>query len=159
MSTDHLPENKKMRPGVKALIVNEGKLLVISEYVVNNGKKVVIHDFPGGGIEFGENLKDALIREVKEEVGLDIKVGKVVGAWDFVLGSREHNDLGKCGTHIVCVGYQCKIIGEPTIDLSKNPAQEDIFDCQWFTKKELLEKGSNFIRHENMLEAIKNLDI
>ncbi len=148
-----------MRPGVKALIIHEGKFLVISENVKAHGKNVVIHDFPGGGIEFGENIKEALIREVKEEVGLDIKIGKIVGAWGFVLGEKEHANLEKNGTHIICIGYQCEVVGELKIDLSNNPAQENIFNCEWFTKNEILSKEAGFIRHQDMLEAIKNLDI
>lgn len=159
LSSDHLPKNKRMRPGVKALIIHDGKFLVISENVKSHGENVVIHDFPGGGIEFGENIKDALIREVKEEIGLDIKVGKIVGAWGFVLGEKEHENLEKDGTHIICIGYQCEVIGELKIDLSNNPAQEDIFNYEWFTKNEILSKEVGFIRHQDMLEAIKNLDI
>ena len=39
---------------------------------------------PGGGVEFGEGLADALIREVKEETGVDIVPGPVRYALDFV---------------------------------------------------------------------------
>lgn len=36
-------------------------------------------DLPGGKIEYGEEPLDALRREVKEEVGLNIKIGKLAG--------------------------------------------------------------------------------
>ena len=159
MSTDHLSKNKRMRPGVKALIVHEKKVLIIHECVIKEGNPVEITDFPGGGIEFGENLKEALVREVKEEVGLDIKVGKVVGVWDFVLGLREHADPEKGGTHIVCIGYQCKVVGNANIDVTKNPSQEDIYDARWYTIKELLADGGKLLRHGDMNEAIRSLDI
>jgi ADP-ribose pyrophosphatase YjhB (NUDIX family) len=39
---------------------------------------------PGGGVEFGEGLEDALRREVKEETGLDVEVGPLRYVLDFV---------------------------------------------------------------------------
>lgn len=159
MSTDHLPQQKRMRPGVKALIVHDNKILLISEKVKRNGKSVIISDFPGGGIEFGENLQDALKREVLEEVGLKIQVEKVVGAWDFVLGSGDHDDPQKDGVHIVCIGYQCSLRSNAKIDISKNPSEENIFDAKWYTKEELLADNGKLLKHPQMIVAVKNLDL
>lgn len=53
------------RVSVKAIIVVEGKLLLIRE----NGNH---WDLPGGGVEHLEDIDAALRREVKEETGLDI---------------------------------------------------------------------------------------
>ena len=39
---------------------------------------------PGGGVEFGEGLSEALAREVREETGVDVEVGPVRYALDFV---------------------------------------------------------------------------
>lgn len=158
MSTDHLQPNKRLRPGVKALIVHAGKILMIHERVERDGNPVEIIDFPGGGIEFGEGLPEALVREVKEEVGLDITVGKVIGAWDFVLGEKEHNHE-KAGVHIVCIGYQCSVVGEPIIDVSKNPSEEAIYGAHWYTKEELLEKQDTMLGHPGMVAAIENLEV
>ncbi|HKY73849.1 MAG TPA: NUDIX hydrolase, partial [Patescibacteria group bacterium] len=125
----------RIRPGVKAFIVHEGKILVIKERIRDNRKTSLIYDVPGGGVEAGESLRVALAREVMEEVGLAIDVQHPVGGWDFVFhksGTHEH-------VHVICLGYQCKLVGKPTIDTTKNPAiQEEIFDAQWLTKEEIL---------------------
>lgn len=159
MSENNSPTKKLIRPGVKALIVHEGKILMIHERVRKGEKIVNITDFPGGGIDFAEDLKTALIREVKEEVGLNIKVGNVVGAWDFVLGELEHTVPGKSGVHIVCIGYQCSLISETVIDVTHNPAPEDIFDAKWYTREELLEDEEKLSKHQGMIDAVKRLDI
>jgi 8-oxo-dGTP pyrophosphatase MutT (NUDIX family) len=36
---------------------------------------------PGGGIELGENARDALVREVREETGIDVRVTGIVGIY------------------------------------------------------------------------------
>ncbi|MCP9292079.1 NUDIX domain-containing protein [Gracilimonas sediminicola] len=42
---------------------------------------------PGGGVEFGESLEDALIREFEEETGIQISVGKQVHVNEVIHGS------------------------------------------------------------------------
>ncbi len=39
-------------------------------------------EFPGGKIDAGEGIYDALVREVKEETGLDVQPGRLLGAGD-----------------------------------------------------------------------------
>ncbi len=157
MSTDHLKPNKRMRPGVKALIVHEGRILMIHELVYRDTNPVEIVDFPGGGIEFGEGLEVALKREVMEEIGLSIRVGKVVGAWDFVLGEKGHDSPEKEGVHIVCIGYQCELIGDLKIDITKNPSDENIYDARWYTREELLAQRDRLLGNEDMVKAVENL--
>ena len=57
-----------------ALIQNQGKILV-----VQRGKKMKLPlkwEFPGGKIEDGESEEDCLIREIKEELNIDIELIK-----------------------------------------------------------------------------------
>ena len=61
-------------PTVGALIVNkEGKILLTKSH-----KWFDKYTLPGGHIEVGETMKDAVIREVKEEVGLDVEVADML---------------------------------------------------------------------------------
>ena len=63
-----MPEQKFPEPTVGALIVNpKGKIFLMKSHKFN-GMFVV----PGGHIELGETMEQALKREVKEETNLDI---------------------------------------------------------------------------------------
>lgn len=58
----------ELRQRVSAVIVKDGKILLIRR--VKPGEEYFI--FPGGGVDEGETLEEALIREVKEELSLDV---------------------------------------------------------------------------------------
>ncbi len=61
-------------PTVGALIVNkEGRILLTKSH-----KWFHKYTLPGGHIEVGETMKEAVIREVKEEVGLDVEVAEML---------------------------------------------------------------------------------
>lgn len=141
---------ERIRPGSKAIIYQDGKVLVIRERVRRDGIEKIIHDFPGGGIELGETIQQALHREVFEEIGLKVEIVRPVGCWDFVNKNPEGD------VHIVCVGYQCKLIGDEKIDTSKNPASEDIFEAVWLTKEEILSSNEIF-DIEDMKKSLENV--
>lgn len=145
---------KFIRPGVKAFIVDQGKILVVKEKVKRGKEEVIIYDVPGGGVEPGENLSEALKREVFEEVGLQIKIGQAVGNWDFMIPSFEdpHSRV-----HIICLGYQCQLIGEPQVNIDQNPAHlENIFETLWLSKEEILDiKNDIFGKNADIRKALQ----
>ena len=55
------------RPSARAIIIQDGKIAVIYS------RKNKFYKIPGGGVEAGEDNISAMIREVKEEVGLTVK--------------------------------------------------------------------------------------
>ena len=55
-----------VRPSVRAVIIRNGKVAMV------HSLKYDYYKFPGGGIEDGESLIDALIRETAEEAGLAV---------------------------------------------------------------------------------------
>lgn len=66
-------ERLTFRPGVYAIIRRDDRVLLLG---MRNTSKLCL---PGGGVELGERLEEALHREVKEETGLEIDIERFVG--------------------------------------------------------------------------------
>lgn len=110
--------------GVGAAIFNdEGKL-----FITKRGKKAKNErgkwEIPGGGVEFGETFKEAIVREIKEEVGVEIEVIELLGICDHIIPLEKQ--------HWVSPTYICKIVkGKPKI-----LEPEKCAEIGWFTLEE-----------------------
>ena len=119
----------KVLTSAKALIFNQDKFLLIREKIEDQE----IWDLPGGKIEHGESPQEAVKREVKEELYIDVEVGKSVGVWWFI------SEYGK-KNQIVCHTFRCTPPKEFKIDFNHNPAGEEMVGYEWFTKEEFLSR-------------------
>jgi ADP-ribose pyrophosphatase YjhB (NUDIX family) len=93
----------EMRSGTNAIIFNdEGELLL--ERRSDNG----FWGLPGGAMEIGESLEQAVKREVAEETGLDVTVGRLIGVYSdpryHTIMSYSDGDL----VHFVTVVFECR---------------------------------------------------
>lgn len=90
--------------GVGAVIVQGGEVLIVKrKYDPLAGQ----WSLPGGGVELGETLEDSVVREMREETGLDIEVGPVIEVFDRI--TRDSN--GDVRYHFVLVDYLCWPVG------------------------------------------------
>jgi mutator protein MutT len=80
-------------------------------------------EFPGGGVEFGETLMHALVREIAEEYGCEIEVQELLGVVDHIIPDEGQHWISpmficrvKSGTPHICEPQKCKEIGWFVID-------------------------------------------
>ncbi|MBI3492451.1 MAG: NUDIX hydrolase [Acidobacteria bacterium] len=86
---------------------------------------------PGGAVELGEALEDAVVREILEETGLEAEVGPVVEVLDRV---RRDAD-GRVEYHYVIVDYACTVRG------GHAAAGSDAADVRWVAVDDLERLG------------------
>lgn len=72
----------KLFIGAKAIIVHNNKVLVLREASYEEGTNTGLWDVPGGRINSDEPILEGLAREVKEESGLSITPGEVLGVFE-----------------------------------------------------------------------------
>ena len=90
------------RVGVGAVVIHEGRVVLIRRGKDPLRGRWVI---PGGTVEAGETLHEALVREVQEETGLTVRPRDVVLVFDRIL--REDGELRY---HYVIVDYLCEYV-------------------------------------------------
>lgn len=87
----------KMFVATKAFIEYDGKILLVRESdKYADGANVAKYDVVGGRVEPGQRFDESLLREVKEETGLDIKIGQpfFVNEWRPVVRGEQWQIVG-----------------------------------------------------------------
>lgn len=129
--------------GVYAVIHKENKLLVIHK---GSGPYINRFDLPGGSLESGEGLLEAVIREVKEETGLTASVKKQIGVIDFKL-PWQWKDFSH--VHHTTVFYTAEVNGK--IQIPEQFAGQDALGAEWMPFDKLSATNSSPL----VIQAIK----
>ena len=115
--------------GVGGVVVEGEKVLIVKRaHEPRKGE----WSLPGGIVELGETLVDALKRELREETGLEVDVGEVVEVFDRV----QRRD-GRIQYHFVIVDYLCRPTGGTL------RAADDAEDVAWVADDEIERYGVN----------------
>lgn len=136
---------KEIRPIVLGVAIKDGKLLVSEAY--DSVKNNYFYRCLGGGIEFQETSIDALKREFKEEINIDIEVGELLGVAENIF---TYN--GKKGHEIV---FLYKINIPENIYQEKYVQDEDgeIGEAVWVDIKDF-KNGSKILYPEEIFKYL-----
>jgi ADP-ribose pyrophosphatase YjhB (NUDIX family) len=110
------------RPSVYAVIIEDERVLLSKQW---DG-----YDFPGGGIELGETIEEALAREVKEETGLDIRIDKLITCVNSFFKLQSTGQY----IHSILIYYLCKITGgDISIELADESEKQYMSAPEWIS--------------------------
>ena len=105
-----------MRRRAGVIIIHDGKVLLMRRYKYGRHYYVV----PGGGVEEGETLAEAAIREVKEETGLDVTIARKLCEFNS-RGQPEHYFLAAQFAGELC-------LGGPEVD---RQSRQNVYNLEW----------------------------
>jgi 8-oxo-dGTP diphosphatase len=115
----------------------ETPLVGVGAIIIENGRVVLVKrahpplqaewSIPGGVLEVGELVREAAIREAREETGLTVEPGELLGVYDRVLRDADK----RVQYHYVLIDFLCRpVAGDLT-------AASDAAEVKWFSPEEL----------------------
>jgi 8-oxo-dGTP diphosphatase len=110
--------------GIGAIIIEDSRVLLIKR-----GQPPLMGEWsiPGGMLELAETVREAAIREAREETGLTVDPNELLGVFDRVI----RDDQGRVQYHYVLIDFLCfRTSGEVL-------AAGDADEARWFTQEEV----------------------
>jgi len=111
--------------GCGALIFNKNEEVLLLKRTPKTRNEAGFWSKPGGGVEFGEKIEDAVKREIREELGVDIELTRFLGFTNHILEFEKQ--------HWVAFNYLAKIVGGEL----KNLEPEKHEEIKWFSLNNL----------------------
>src|SRR5258708_11116682 len=110
--------------GVGAIIIEDSHVLLVKRA---HPPLQAQWSIPGGVLEVGELVREAAIREAREETGLIVEPADLLGVYDRVLRDGEQ----RVQYHYVLIDFLCRRVG------GELQAASDAAAVRWFTREEL----------------------
>ena len=119
-----------MRKTARAIIIDNDKLLVFFRRKIRDGIEVTYYAIPGGHVEDGESCEETVVRELKEEMNLDIEIISYLG--EICVDDQEENYY-----YAKIIGGELQFGGE---ELDRN-CEENYYEIRWLPISELDNSG------------------
>jgi ADP-ribose pyrophosphatase YjhB (NUDIX family) len=109
---------------VSAAVIRDGHVLIVQRA---RGLGEGLYTLPGGVVEIGETLEEAVAREVREEVGVAVEPVGLAGEREVIVRDRD----GRIARHFVILAFAARwIAGEPSTGA-------EISDARWMRPSEI----------------------
>lgn len=130
------------------LVINNGKILLVKRNEPEVKGAHLKWEFPGGKVDFGETPEQAVVREIREETGVTVRIKRLLPTiqtayWDYPWGVQ----------HTLLLGFECKYISQ-----DKRKKDHHVADVRWVPlvqvdNYEMLPGGPEFLEELKKLSA------
>lgn len=127
---------------VRSVVFRGQQVLLVKR---NHPPRKGLWSLPGGAVELGETLVEAIKREIKEEVSIDVEIGGLVGVYERIIPDA----VKRIKYHYVLIDYWGATIS------GQARARSDISEVQWVFLDDLDSLGLGDEVRETILKAIK----
>lgn len=109
--------------GIDAIILNEDRTKIV---LIKRGSKAYygMWGLVSGKVDWNEEIKETVVREVKEETGLNVEVEKFTGKYYDKIGRHPTKTM-------ICLPHVCKVVD------GELKASDDALEAKWFPLKEV----------------------
>jgi len=135
-----------LRKAARAIVTSKNNQIALL-YV----SKHKYHKLPGGGLENSENIKEALVREIIEEVGVNVLIGDEIGAIIEYRDEFKQLQISYC--------FFSEVIGEINTPSFTESELENGFQLKWVTLDEAITLLSSDEPDDYMGKFIKKRDL
>ena len=140
---------------VYGLLMNDkGEVLISDEKI--RGRDFT--KFPGGGLELGESVWDCVLREFKEETGLDVEIVKHIYTTDFFVRSTFHEQVQVLSIYyqVNCSDFSPLLTTEIPFDF--HTGSDGMLQCfRWKKLSDLSMEDLSFETDQRALHELKQL--
>lgn len=112
-------------PAALAVVVRGSQLLLVRR---SNKPDLGLWGYPGGKIELGETVKDAAVRELREETGIHAEARDFLTTVDVIIRDRD----GRLLHHYVLTAVLCDYLSGEAV------AADDVSEAAWFDYEAIL---------------------
>lgn len=118
-------------------VISRGVLLDQDELLVCRDRLQGHIFLPGGHVEFGEPAADALVREIKEELGIDLEAGHLIGVCEASFSQARKSNKGERKHHEINLVFAMHPPHSEKLDRSLLLSQEQQIAFEWLPLKQL----------------------
>ncbi len=129
--------------GVGAIVFNDERKVIVSKRGNLARNERGLWEFPGGGVDFGEKLEDAIKREVREENDIEIEILKLLEIVDHIIEEE--------GQHWVTTTYIAKHISGEAKTMEPGKCDE----VRWIELSEINPEDLSLASRSNFLKYIE----